>query len=102
MSGRRNVRADVEPRQALVVVNVVTSELDKLAWRPGPRSPSLCPFGLALALAFGAQKAAYNRQRRNEGVTELIAMPERGHALTIDAKWRAVAETALTFVKRFA
>jgi pimeloyl-ACP methyl ester carboxylesterase len=48
------------------------------------------------------QKAAYNRQRRNEGVTELIAMPERGHALTIDAKWRAVAETALTFVKRFA
>jgi non-heme chloroperoxidase len=48
------------------------------------------------------QKAAYNRQRRNEGVTELIAMPERGHALTIDAKWRAVAETALAFVKRFA
>jgi hypothetical protein len=48
------------------------------------------------------QKAAYNRQRRNEGITELIAMPERGHALTIDAKWRAVAETALAFVKRFA
>ena len=48
------------------------------------------------------QKAAYNRQRRNEGVTEFIAMPERGHALTIDAKWRAVAETALAFVKRFA
>jgi hypothetical protein len=29
-------------------------------------------------------------------------MPERGHALTIDAKWQDVAETALAFVKRFA
>jgi pimeloyl-ACP methyl ester carboxylesterase len=48
------------------------------------------------------QKAAYNRQRRNDGITELIAMPERGHALTIDAKWQDVAETALAFVKRFA
>ena len=46
-------------------------------------------------------KAAYKRQRRNEGVTELKTIPNRGHALTIDSGWREVAETALDFVKRF-
>jgi hypothetical protein len=28
-------------------------------------------------------------------------MPNRGHALVIDSGWREVADTALTFVKRF-
>jgi non-heme chloroperoxidase len=45
--------------------------------------------------------AAYKRQRRNPGVTEIVKIPNRGHALTIDHGWREVAETALTFVKRF-
>ena len=47
-------------------------------------------------------KAAYKRQRRNEGVTELKTIPNRGHSLTIDSGWREVAQTALDFVKRFA
>jgi non-heme chloroperoxidase len=46
--------------------------------------------------------AAYKRQSRNTGVTEFIEIPGRGHALTIDSGWREVAETALTFVKRYA
>ncbi len=46
--------------------------------------------------------AAYNRQRRNPGVTEIVKIPNRGHSLTIDHGWREVAETALNFVKRFA
>ena len=46
-------------------------------------------------------KAAYKRQRRNPGVTEFVMIPNRGHALTIDHGWREVADTALTFVKRF-
>ena len=45
--------------------------------------------------------AAYKRQRRNPGVTEIVMMPNRGHSLTIDRGWQEVAETALTFVKRF-
>ena len=45
--------------------------------------------------------AAYTRQRRNPGVTEIVKMPNRGHALTIDHGWHEVAETALNFVKRF-
>ena len=34
-------------------------------------------------------------------MTEIVKMPGRGHALTIDSGWREVAETALTFVRRF-
>ena len=46
-------------------------------------------------------KASYNRQKRNEGVTEFDNVPNRGHSLTIDSGWREVAEKALAFVKRF-
>jgi esterase/lipase len=46
--------------------------------------------------------AAYRKQKRNTGVTEIVKMPGRGHALTIDAGWREVAEKVLEFVKRFA
>ena len=45
--------------------------------------------------------AAYKRQRRNPAVTEIVKIPNRGHALTIDHGWREVAQTALDFVKRF-
>ena len=46
--------------------------------------------------------ASYKRQARNEGVTELASIPNRGHALIIDSGWREVADTALAFVQRFA
>jgi non-heme chloroperoxidase len=45
--------------------------------------------------------AAYKRQRRNPGVTEIVKIPNRGHSLTIDHGWREVAQTSLHFVKRF-
>jgi non-heme chloroperoxidase len=46
--------------------------------------------------------ASYKRQQHNPGVTEIVEIPDRGHALTIDSGWREVADTALAFVKRFA
>jgi pimeloyl-ACP methyl ester carboxylesterase len=46
--------------------------------------------------------AAYKRQSRNKGVTEIEKIPNRGHSLTIDSGWRDVADKALAFVKRFA
>ena len=45
--------------------------------------------------------ASFKRQQRNPGVTEIVEMPNRGHALTVDSGWREVADTALAFVKRF-
>ena len=46
--------------------------------------------------------AAFKKQTQNEGVTEIVEIPDRGHALTIDSGWREVADKALEFVKRFA
>jgi len=46
--------------------------------------------------------ASYGIQKHNPGITEIVEMKGRGHALTIDSGWREVAETALAFVRRFA
>jgi pimeloyl-ACP methyl ester carboxylesterase len=46
--------------------------------------------------------ASYKKQKRNAAaVTEIVQVPDRGHALTIDGGWREVANTALDFVQRF-
>jgi pimeloyl-ACP methyl ester carboxylesterase len=46
--------------------------------------------------------ASYKRQKQNEGVTEIVEIPNRGHSLVIDSGWTEVADKALAFVKRFA
>jgi pimeloyl-ACP methyl ester carboxylesterase len=46
--------------------------------------------------------ASYKRQNRNEAVTEIEKVPNRGHSLTIDGGWREVCDRAIAFVKRFA
>jgi non-heme chloroperoxidase len=45
--------------------------------------------------------ASYKKQKRNQAVTEIVEMPNRGHGLVIDSGWREVADTALAFVNRF-
>jgi pimeloyl-ACP methyl ester carboxylesterase len=44
--------------------------------------------------------ASYKQQEHNEGLTEIVEIKGRGHALTIDSGWREVADTALAFVSR--
>jgi pimeloyl-ACP methyl ester carboxylesterase len=50
---------------------------------------------------FAIANASYKRQSKNEAVTEIVTIPNRGHSLTIDSGWREVAQKALDFVKRF-
>lgn len=45
--------------------------------------------------------ASFKQQQHNKGVTEIVEIPNRGHALTIDSGWREVADKALAFVERF-
>lgn len=45
--------------------------------------------------------ASFHQQQKNAGITEIVEMPNRGHALTIDGGWREVAATALSFLRRF-
>jgi non-heme chloroperoxidase len=45
--------------------------------------------------------ASYKQQKRNQAVTEIVEMPNRGHALVIDSGWSEVADKALIFIQRF-
>ena len=57
------------------------------------RRTTRCPWAVA--------HASYKQQEDNEGVTEIVEIKGRGHALTIDSGWREVADIALNFIKRF-
>jgi non-heme chloroperoxidase len=74
----------------------------KVDTRNPDRGPLLIIDGeLDHVVPWAIANASYNRQKRNEGVTEILKIPGRGHSLTIDGGWREVAETSLTFVRRF-
>ncbi|MFE2883561.1 alpha/beta hydrolase [Streptomyces graminifolii] len=45
--------------------------------------------------------ASYKKQQHNKHVTEITEIKDRGHALTIDHGWQEVADTALSFVRRY-
>jgi non-heme chloroperoxidase len=45
--------------------------------------------------------ASFKKEKANRGVTEIVSIEGRGHALTIDSGWRAVCDVALDFVRRF-
>lgn len=45
--------------------------------------------------------ASFKQQRHNAGVTEIVEIPNRGHALTIDSGWQEVVDAALGFIRRF-
>jgi non-heme chloroperoxidase len=57
--------------------------------------------GLDHTVPWSIANASYKQQKRNEGVTEIVKVAGRGHALTIDSGWREVADLALAFVRRF-
>jgi pimeloyl-ACP methyl ester carboxylesterase len=66
------------------------------------RGPMLIISGeLDHTVPWSISNASYKREKRNDGVTEIVKIPGRGHALTIDGGWREVADTALGFINRF-
>jgi hypothetical protein len=95
-------RGSAEPRRR--VVRVVFSPL----FRPGlPMSSSRrCPVVASpfagLEEAVHRRGASYEKQQRDEGVTEIVELPRRGNARAIDSGRREVADTSLRFVERFA
>jgi hypothetical protein len=53
------------------------------------------------AVQLAMAQHAYAQLSHNKGVTEIVEIKNRGHALTIDSGWREVADTALAFTQRF-
>jgi pimeloyl-ACP methyl ester carboxylesterase len=43
-------------------------------------------------------KATLKQYRRSDAITELTEFPDRGHSLTIDSGWRAVADQCLAWL----
>jgi non-heme chloroperoxidase len=75
----------------------------KVDTRNTDRGPLLIISGEKDNTAPGAMaQGSYKKQKRNPGVTEIVELPNRGHALVIDSGWREVADTALAFIRRFA
>jgi len=75
---------------------------DKVDTKNPERGPLLILDGeLDHTVPWAIANASYNRQKRNEGVTEIVRVAGRGHALTIDSGWREVADQSLAFIRRF-
>ncbi|RXH23990.1 hypothetical protein XH99_01145 [Bradyrhizobium nanningense] len=53
-------------------------------------------------LSSSVTREAYDQQWRYEhAVTEFIELPRRGRSMPVESGWSGVAQTALTFLKRF-
>jgi pimeloyl-ACP methyl ester carboxylesterase len=75
---------------------------DKVDSKNPDRGPLLLISGeLDHTVPWAIVNASYKQQQDNPGVTEIVKIKGRGHALTIDSGWREVADTALAFVQRF-
>ncbi|HEY0390565.1 MAG TPA: alpha/beta hydrolase [Solirubrobacterales bacterium] len=98
-----HVAAPGKPIFQAAVANFNPSSETKADTRNPERGPLLITTGEKdHAVPPAMSRAAYRKQRHNPGVTEHVEIPGRDHSLTIDDRWREVADTALAFVKRFA
>jgi non-heme chloroperoxidase len=97
-----HVAAPGAPIFQAAVANFNPGSETKAASRNPERGPLLIFTGEEdHAVPPAMSNAAYKKQKRNQGVTELAEMPDRGHSLTIDSGWREVADRSLEFIKRF-
>jgi pimeloyl-ACP methyl ester carboxylesterase len=97
-----HVAAPGGPLMQMVNANVNPFTEAKLDPKNPARGPLLIIDGeVDHTVPWAIANASYKRQSRNEAVTEIAKIPNRGHSLTIDSGWREVAETALAFVQRF-
>ena len=96
------------PGSGAMIFQAATANLNPLTQaKVDSKNPSRGPLLIISAdndhtVPWSIASAAFKKQRRNDGVTEIVKVRDRGHSLTIDSRWREVADTALAFVKRFA
>ena len=96
------VPAPGEPLFQAAAANLNPWTEDKVDSKNPKRGPMLIISGeLDHTVPWSISKASYKREKRNKDVTEIVKIPNRGHALTIDGGWEEVAETALKFIARF-
>lgn len=96
------------PAAGLPLFQAATANLNpwtevKVKTKNADRGPLLIISGAEdHTVPWAISNSSFKREKRNkEAVTEIVKIKDRGHALTIDHGWREVADTALTFVRRF-
>jgi non-heme chloroperoxidase len=96
------------PGSGLMIFQSATANLNPLTQaKVDSQNPNRGPLLIISAdndhtVPWSLASGAFKQERRNDGVTEIVKVPDRGHSLTIDSRWREVADMALAFVKRFA
>ena len=94
-----HVPASGVPIFQAAVANLNPFSETKVEFRAEDRGPILIISGEKdHTVPHAISHAAYKKHARNDGITEFIEMPGRGHSLTIDHGWPEVASEALTFV----
>ena len=100
--GTYAVPAPGEPLFQAAFANFNPWTEDKVDTKNPDRGPLLILDGeLDNTVPWAIANASFKQQKRNEGVTEIVKVAGRGHALVIDNGWREVADTSLAFIKRF-
>jgi non-heme chloroperoxidase len=96
------VPAPGEPLFQAAAANINPWTVAKVDTKNPGRGPLLILDGdLDHTVPWAIANASYNRQKSNEGVTEIRKILGRGHSLTIDGGWREIADISLEFIRRF-
>jgi non-heme chloroperoxidase len=92
------------PGTGTVLFQAATANLNpwteaKVKSKNPDRGPLLIMDGeLDHTVPWAIANAAYKKQKRNKGVTEIVKVAGRGHSLTIDHGWRDVADAVLAWL----
>ena len=98
-----HVAAAGNPIFQVVTANLNPFSEDKVDSKNPDRGPLLLIGGeVDHTVPVKPTEQAYKIQSKNQGVTEMVVIPNRGHSLTIDHGWVEVAQTSLDFVARVA
>jgi pimeloyl-ACP methyl ester carboxylesterase len=88
-----------KPLFEAAVANFAPHSPAKVDTANGTRGPLLITAGtLDHTVPYVSAKAAYGLYKKSDAVTDFHEFEGRGHSLTIDAGWRDVADTALSWM----
>jgi pimeloyl-ACP methyl ester carboxylesterase len=97
-----SVATSAEPIFQAAAANLNPWTEDKVDTKNPERGPLLIVSGEKdHTVPWSIANASYGKQKKNPGVTEIVQVAGRGHALTIDSGFAEVADIALKFIRRF-
>ena len=98
---RWNIPAPGRPLFEAAAANFSLHSPDQVATRNADRGPLLLVMGgRDHTVPEAITKSTLKQYRHSDAVTDLEEFPDRGHSLTVDAGWAAVAEASLAWLEK--